>query len=107
MSHNIDFSGIEWTVVAEGFRYKAVVHGNQQIRLAEFSEGLKEPDWCRSGHSGYVLDGECRLDFSGKSEYLKKGDVFHIPSGVDDKHMVIMEKGEWIQVLLFEYVALV
>ena len=103
MSHNFEFSTIEWTEVAVGFRYKAYVHDHQQIRLVEFSDGFCEPDWCRNGHFGYVIDGECKISFDGTVEWLKKGDVIHIQAGEEDKHMLIMEKGGWIQVILFDH----
>jgi len=104
MNHNVEFSKIEWTEAAIGFRYKAFISGKQKIRLVEFSEGLKEPTWCKNGHSGYVVEGECKIDFNGKLEYLKKGDVFHIPTSEEDKHMVMMDKGGWVQMVLFEQI---
>jgi len=30
MNHNVDFSKIEWTEVAIGFKYKAFICGNQK-----------------------------------------------------------------------------
>lgn len=104
MTHNIDFSKNEWIEAADGIRYKAFKYGSQQIRLVEFYEGFKEPDWCKVGHSGYILDGECKINFNGHVESLKKGDILHIPSGDEHKHMVLMEKGGWVQVLLFEQI---
>lgn len=104
MKHHVDFGKMEWISPAPGVRYKAFVSGTQRIRLVEFSEGLVEPDWCKNGHSGLVLDGACRISFDGSIEYLHKGDVFHIPSGKGDQHMVIMDKGEWVQLLLFELI---
>ncbi len=74
----------------------------QQIRLVEFSEGFVEKDWCIKGHAGYVLEGGCSIDFNGNRELLEAGSSFFIPKGEDDKHKVIINKGERILLLLFE-----
>lgn len=104
LNHKVEFNKIEWIEAAIGFKYKAFIGGNQKIRLVEFSEGLKEPDWCKNGHSGYVVDGECKIDFNGKIECFNKGDILHIPTSEEDKHMVMMDKGGWVQMILFEQI---
>lgn len=102
--HLIDFNKFEWIKPMIGAQYKAYINGNIKIRIVEFSEGLIEPDWCKNGHTGYVIKGECNIDFNGNIEHYKEGDIIHIPSGEADKHMVIMDKGGWVQMLLFEQV---
>lgn len=101
-NHLIEFNKIEWVNADIGIRYKAFTNGNQRIRLAEFSEGFSEADWCSNGHIGYVLDGEFALDFNKKTEHFKKGDTIFIPSGEEDKHKAILGKGEKVTLLLFE-----
>ena len=76
MSHLIEFESLTWIEPAVGVRYKIYKSGNQQIRLAEFSDGFIEPDWCRKGHAGYVLEGSFANDYNGKLEYYKSGDFF-------------------------------
>ena len=66
--HKIIFDKIEWTNAGTGVRYKAFIHGDQRLRLVEFSEGFIEPDWCPHGHAGVVLDGSFGLDFNGKRD---------------------------------------
>lgn len=104
MNHLIEFDKIPWTEPAKGIRSKAVVKGNQRIRLVEFSYGFIEPDWCRKGHAGYVLDGEFANDYSGTIERYKTGDVIFITQGENDKHKAILNKGEKVTLLLFEIV---
>ena len=101
-SHKIDFDNIAWTNVGTSMRYKAFVHGNQQLRIVEFSEGFIEPDWCAHGHAITVLDGSFDLDFNGKIERYSKGDYIFIPEGEADKHKAILGKGEKVTLLLFE-----
>lgn len=102
MKHLIDFNKLDWTIPAPGVRYRAFVTGNQRIRLIEFAESFSESDWCRYGHAGYIIDGECDIDFCGIIEHFKKGDTIFIPQGEEDKHKVLMGKDGWVQMLLFE-----
>ena len=101
-SHKIMFDNIDWINSGTGVRYKAFVHGNQRLRLVEFSERFVEPDWCTHGHAGIVLDGSFALDYNGIHEYYNKNDVIFIPSGEADKHKAILGKGEKVTLLLFE-----
>ena len=100
----VDFENMEWNEPAVGVRFKTFANVNQQIRLVEFSEGFVEPDWCKKGHAGYVLDGEFATDYSGNLERYKKGDVLFIPKGEQSKHKAILEKGEKVTLLLFEII---
>jgi quercetin dioxygenase-like cupin family protein len=103
-NHLVDFDKIEWISPAKGVRYKALVSGNQRLRLVEFSEGFVEPDWCLNGHAGYVLEGGFKTDFNGRLERFEQGDTIFIPRGEGDKHKVVMDKGEKVLLLLFEIV---
>jgi len=100
--HKIVFDEIEWTNAGVGVRYKAFVHGNQRLRLVEFSEGFVEPDWCRRGHAGIVIEGNFANDYSGRLERYGEGDVIFIPKGDADKHKAILGADEKVTLLLFE-----
>ena len=104
MSYLVEFDKLSWNESAIGVRTKSFVNGNQQIRLVEFSDGFVEPDWCKKGHAGYVLDGEFSNDYNGKLERYKKGDVIFIPKGEQTKHKAILGKGEKVLLLLFEII---
>jgi quercetin dioxygenase-like cupin family protein len=103
-NHKINFDSIEWTIADTGVRYKAFIHGNQRLRLVEFSDGFFEQDWCVYGHAGIVLDGSFSIDFNGNVERYSSGDVIFIPSGEPDKHKAILEKNEKVTLLLFELI---
>ena len=104
MRYLIEFDKLPWNTPADGVRFKAFLNGNQQIRLIEFSEGFIEPDWCRKGHAGYVLDGEFAIDYDGKIERYKKEDVLFIPKGEQSRHKAILGKSEKVMLLLFEII---
>ena len=101
-SHKIIFDELEWTNAGVGVRYKAFVHGNQRLRLVEFSEGFVEQDWCTYGHAGIVLAGSFAIDYTGNMERYGEGDVIFIPHGEDDRHKAVLGKGEKVTLLLFE-----
>jgi quercetin dioxygenase-like cupin family protein len=102
--HLINFEDISWVEAGKGVRYKAFKSGIQQIRLVEFSEGFVEKDWCLRGHAGYVLEGNCIIDFNGEMEQFETGNIIFISKGDGGKHKVIMNKGERVLLLLFEMI---
>ena len=104
MSHLIEFDKLPWSESGKGVRSKVFVHENQQIRLAEFSEDFVEPDWCGKGHTITVLEGKFSIDYSGKLERYKAGDVIFIPKGEESRHKAILGKGEEVLLLLFEII---
>lgn len=98
----IQFNELEWKVQGKGVRTKEYLKGNQKIRIIEFSEGFVEEDWCTKGHIGYVLEGAMRIDFNGRIISYEKGDGLWIEQGEEQKHKVLIQAGESVQLLLFE-----
>jgi quercetin dioxygenase-like cupin family protein len=84
-----------------GVRFKTFEQNGRKLRLVEFARGFKEPDWCRKGHIGYVLEGEAELRFSERTIPLKAGDGIFIPAGEEHKHLVHVS-GAGIRVVLVE-----
>jgi len=87
----IDFDLIAWTSKLKGARAKIAQAAGKQLRLVEFDQDLVEPDWCRLGHVGYILEGEMEIDFGDGVEVYRPGDGFIIPT--DLKHMASVPKG--------------
>jgi quercetin dioxygenase-like cupin family protein len=67
-------------------RFKAHVQNGRKLRLVEFQPGFQEPDWCRNGHIGYVLEGEGEVEFSDQRLRVKAGDGIFILAGEQHKH---------------------
>ena len=82
----IDFASMAWEKPTPGVLEKAVVQSGKKLRLVEFTKDFVEPDWCRKGHFGYVLEGELEIDFNGISIKAKKGDGIMIPAEEKAKH---------------------
>ena len=89
--NKIDFSKIDWTSKLKGARAKIARAEGKQLRVVEFDQDLVEPDWCRLGHVGYILEGEMEIDFKGEVETYRPGDGFIIPAG--RKHMASVPQG--------------
>ena len=100
--HKIIFDSIDWVAAGVGARYKAFVNGKQRVRLAEFSEGFVEADWCQNGHVCHVLSGSFSVDYNGTLERYTKGDVVFMARGEKDKHKAVLGAGEKVTLLLFE-----
>lgn len=80
------FSELEWAAIAPGAREKVFERGGKRMRLLEFSRAFIEPEWCRKGHVGVVLQGILELDFDGRSERFNPGDGLFILAGETGKH---------------------
>ena len=98
----IRFEDLEWTSPKKGVDEKLYSDGNKRMRLVRFNEDFIEEDWCLKGHVGLVLDGEMTIDFNGTTQAYKKGDGLWIREGRSSKHKVVMEKGKYVELILFE-----
>ena len=82
----VDFKSMSWEAQASGVKCKAYQQGGRKLRLAEFTKEFIEPDWCRKGHIGYILEGQMEIDFDGKTVIFGPGDGVFIPAGEKHKH---------------------
>ncbi|RBQ23339.1 hypothetical protein ALNOE001_08980 [Candidatus Methanobinarius endosymbioticus] len=89
-SQIIEFDKISWDESTKGARIKSFINGNQQVRMVEYSEDFVEKDWCQEGHVEHVIEGNFSINYNGKLEQYKKGDVIFIPKGEKNKHKAIL-----------------
>ena len=82
----VDFESLDWQSPLPGARYKAHQQANRKLRLVEFTRDFVEPDWCKKGHVGYVLEGEMDIDFDGEVVRFSAGHGLFIPEGEDNRH---------------------
>ena len=87
--YRIAFDEIPWTESGLGARSKVRRLGDRQLRLVEFGRDLVHPDWCITGHLGYVLEGEMEVEIDGGSLIFHAGDGIHFPPGEADRHRPI------------------
>ena len=100
--YKILFQNIPWESPLPGARFKAYEQDGKRLRLVEFTEELVEPDWCRKGHIGYVLEGAMEINFDGKIVTFAAGDGIFIPPGEQHRHMAKVPAGRVLLVLIEE-----
>ncbi len=83
----IDFSRIDWEEKADGLRTKNFETDGKRFRFLEISRGLVHPDWCVTGHIGYVVEGELEIDFGSEIINYSAGDALFIKAGEREKHI--------------------
>jgi quercetin dioxygenase-like cupin family protein len=98
---HISFETIPWQSSAPGARDKVIVAGTRQIRIVEFTDEFVEPDWCRRGHIGYVLEGCLEIEFADRTYVYQAGEAFIIESGDQDRHKA-RSLGPCVRLLLVE-----
>ena|GEM_PF-1104418 len=97
------FANIEWDDPAIGVREKKIVIGAKAIRMLELTGDIDHPDWCLTGHAGFVLEGEFILDIDGVQKALQKGDVFVVEKDVPGhRHIPIVHEGKKVRLLLVD-----
>jgi quercetin dioxygenase-like cupin family protein len=77
---------MDWESAAPKVRRKLHRVGNRQLRVVEFEKDLEHPEWCRTGHVGYLLQGRLALEFEGETLEIGPGDGFIIPDGEASRH---------------------
>ena len=97
----VDFAAIPWEAPAPGVRFKAMIRGNQRLRLVEFTNQFVEDEWCLKAHIGYVLEGELEITFDGTTERLAAGDGIFIAGGEKERHRASVE-GSVARLILIE-----
>ena len=97
----VDFASLPWQAPAPGVRFKAVVRGGHSLRLVEFSKGFVEPDWCRKGHVGVVLEGTLEIEFPGGTETFRAGQGVFLLAGEAERHKAHVV-GETVRLVLVE-----
>lgn len=83
----IDFDKIDWELPLPGLKTKVFQENGKQVRLLELSKELEHPEWCETGHIGYVVEGEIEIIFDDESTKYKKGDSLYILSGKEERHI--------------------
>ena len=68
----IDFSSIEWDSSNPEIKTKIFQQDENQIRILEISKELYHPDWCKTGHIGFVMEGELEIEFDDETINYKK-----------------------------------
>ena len=75
-----------WESPSYGVRIKRVSNGSATLRLIELTPAAAHPEWCETGHSGCVVEGELEIEFKGGGVRFRAGDGIVIPAGAQHRH---------------------
>ena len=89
----IRFDTLPWETVSAHARQKQFASEGRSVRLLELEEGFCESDWCRRSHTGYVIEGELRVQFVDDSVTLKPGDALVLLGGEAGRHKAEVNRG--------------
>lgn len=78
---------MEWEISTVGIKAKVFEKDGKRVRWLELERGLQHPEWCVTGHIGYVVEGELEIDFNGRIVKYSAGDALFISSGDAEKHI--------------------
>ena len=101
MDYRIDLAAIPWQSPLPGVRFRPYEQDGRRLRVVEYTSDFVEPDWCRKGHAGYVIEGRFEIDFNGRLVRFDAGDGIFIPAGEEHKHKARI-LSEVVRVILFE-----
>ncbi len=84
--YRIDFATIDWESSPLGSRFKAFELADKRARMIEIKREDEHPDWCQTGHIGFVFSGEMEIEFRDEVVKFKQGDGLAIPAGSETEH---------------------
>jgi Cupin domain len=67
------------------------------------AESGREPDWCETGHSIFILSGRIRYRFDTHTVEAGPGDMLHIPAGAEHRHKPSVPGPEVVRYVLTEF----
>jgi quercetin dioxygenase-like cupin family protein len=63
------------------------------VRLLELLAGFQEQDWCKRGHTGYVIGGTLKIEFAdGRQQTYGEGEPLLISRG--EMHKASVDSGK-------------
>lgn len=74
----IPFPEMEWRPGEVNPQERKKLAATGAARMLEFAPGFADPQWCRNGHIGLVLEGTLALEFERETLRLNPGDGFSI-----------------------------
>ena len=84
--YKIKLDDLEWVSPGDDIRYKCYQQDGYQIRFVELGKNMVHPEWCFSGHIGYIVEGKLEITFLDRTDVYEPGDAMFIPDGEEHKH---------------------
>ena len=83
----LNFVNTEWVSDNPDIKIKSIDCEGKRIRVLELKRGLKHPEWCETGHIGYVAKGELQIKFEDETVIYSEGDGIYIAAGKSERHI--------------------
>lgn len=77
----LDFSGTELKKNPDHTGFRELFLGKKRVQIVEYEENASHPDWCTTGHIGFVLEGEIMYELEQSEIRVQKGKGFFLPTG--------------------------
>ena len=77
----LDFSKIELKKNPDHTGLKEIFIRNKRFQIIEYETNASHPDWCSTGHVGFVIEGEIMYELESSEIRVQKGKGFYLPSG--------------------------
>lgn len=77
---NVPFASSPWMPGVHPLERKKTTPGSS-LALLEFAPGFADPQLCRNGHAGYVLEGALTFELDGGPQTIRAGEGFELPPG--------------------------
>jgi len=77
----LDFSERELRKNPDHTGFKEILIKNKRFQIVEYEENASHPDWCTTGHVGFVLEGEIMYELEEGELRVQEGKGFFLPSG--------------------------
>ena len=77
----LDFSETELKKNPDHTAFREIFIKNKHVEIVEYEENASHPDWCTTGHIGFVLEGEIMYELEKGEIRAQKGKGFFLPSG--------------------------
>ena len=82
-AHVVEFADRPLEPEAEGIASRAVGVNGVRWALVEYEPATLREEWCREGHSGYVVEGDITYEFDDGAPPIRAtaGQAFRLPEG--------------------------
>jgi len=77
----LDFSETELKKNPDHTGFREVLVGEKHFRIVEYERNASHPDWCTTGHVGFVIEGEIMYELDKGQINARQGNGFFLPPG--------------------------
>ena len=77
----LDFSERELKTNPDHTGFKEILIEDKRFQIVEYEKDASHPDWCTTGHIGFVIEGEIMYELEKGELRVQKGKGFFLPPG--------------------------